>query len=65
MADVKYSLVAGAYKDDNGQPYVLPSVKEAEKRIVEKNLNQEYLGIAGDPEFVKHLVKILQGRWYM
>jgi hypothetical protein len=29
----KVNLVVGAYRDSNGQPWVLPSVKEAEKRM--------------------------------
>ena len=29
----KVNLVVGAYRDTNGKPWVLPSVKEAEQRI--------------------------------
>lgn len=29
----KINLGVGAYRDDNGKPYVLQSVREAEKRI--------------------------------
>lgn len=48
----KVSLGAGAYRDDNGKPYVLPSVLEAEKRIMAAGLNKEYAGIAGMKDFV-------------
>lgn len=32
-APEKVNLVVGAYRDTNGKPWVLPSVKEAERRI--------------------------------
>lgn len=47
----KLNLGAGAYRDDNGKPYVLPSVREAEKKIVSMELDKEYLGITGLPTF--------------
>ncbi|TMW56248.1 hypothetical protein Poli38472_008896 [Pythium oligandrum] len=48
----KVSLGAGAYRDDNGKPYVLPSVLEAERRITAAGRNKEYAGIAGMKDFV-------------
>jgi len=47
----KVSLSVGAYRDDAGKPLVLPSVKEAEKRVVEAGMNKEYAGIAGVADF--------------
>lgn len=47
----KVNLGAGAYRDDNGKPFVLPSVREAESRIVARNMDKEYAGIAGITEF--------------
>jgi len=35
----------GAYRTDDGKPYVLPCVREAERRIIEQNLDMEYSGI--------------------
>ncbi|KAF8561333.1 hypothetical protein P879_01760 [Paragonimus westermani] len=49
----KINLGAGAYRDDSGKPFVLPSVKEAEKRLLERNLDKEYAPISGLPEFCK------------
>jgi len=49
----KINLGVGAYRDDKGKPYVLPSVKEAEQRVVKKNLDKEYAGITGVPDFTK------------
>jgi aspartate aminotransferase len=43
----------GAYRDDKGQPYVLPSVRTAEDKVVSASLNKEYAGITGVPEFTK------------
>ncbi|KAK9469209.1 pyridoxal phosphate-dependent transferase [Lipomyces arxii] len=49
----KINLGVGAYRDDTGKPYVLPSVKEAELRLVQKQLDKEYAGITGVPAFTK------------
>ena len=35
----------GAYRDDEGNPYVLPCVREAEKKLLEQKLDMEYSGI--------------------
>ena len=43
----KMNLGVGAYRDDHGKPFVLPSVREAEKQILEAQLDHEYLGITG------------------
>lgn len=34
----KVIVGVGAYRDDNGKPYVLPCVREAEKRLMEADL---------------------------
>jgi len=47
----KISVGVGAYRDDDGKPVVLPSVKEAEKRVVAANLDNEYLPITGLGKF--------------
>jgi len=49
----KMNLGVGAYRDDNGKPYVLPSVRVAEQIIAGQNLDKEYLGITGLPAFTK------------
>lgn len=38
---VKMNLGVGAYRDDAGQPFVLPSILKAELSIVEKRMNKE------------------------
>ena len=49
---LKMSLGVGAYRDDTGKPYVLPSVLAAEKKMMDENINKEYAGIAGIQPFV-------------
>jgi aspartate aminotransferase len=51
----------GAYRDDQGKPFVLPSVKQAEKKIVDSGLNKEYAGITGVPEFTKAAALLAYG----
>jgi len=57
----KINLGAGAYRDDNGKPYVLPSVKKAEQAVIAKNLDKEYAPIQGNPEFGKASVNLALG----
>ncbi|WFD29446.1 aspartate transaminase [Malassezia sp. CBS 17886] len=47
----KINLGVGAYRDGNGKPYVLPAVREADKRILDENLDKEYLPITGLASF--------------
>ncbi|KAL0273888.1 UNVERIFIED_CONTAM: hypothetical protein PYX00_006461 [Menopon gallinae] len=49
----KINLGVGAYRDDNGKPFVLPSVLKAEERMKEKKLDKEYAPISGSAEFCK------------
>ena len=51
----------GAYRDEQGKPWVLPSVRAAEKKILEQSLNKEYLGIAGLPSFVQRSLEFAYG----
>ncbi|SCU78546.1 LAME_0A04852g1_1 [Lachancea meyersii CBS 8951] len=60
---VKVDLGIGAYRDDNGKPWVLPSVREAEKLIQQDpDYNHEYLGIAGLTSLTQGAVKVLLGQ---
>lgn len=43
----KVNLGQGTYRDNNAQPWVLPSVKKARSIIEERGLNHEYLPILG------------------
>ncbi|KAF2741759.1 mitochondrial aspartate aminotransferas-like protein [Sporormia fimetaria CBS 119925] len=57
----KINLGVGAYRDDKGKPYVLPSVRQAEKKIVESGLDKEYAGITGVPAFTKAALDLAYG----
>ncbi|RLN55121.1 hypothetical protein BBJ29_003475 [Phytophthora kernoviae] len=57
----KITLGVGAYRDDEGKPYVLPSVQEAEQRIIASGKNKEYAGIAGQKDFVDLSLKFAYG----
>jgi len=57
----KINLGAGAYRDDNGKPYVLPSVKKAEEIVASKNLDKEYAPIHGNSDFCKGAINLALG----
>ena len=57
----KVSVGAGAYRGEDGKPWVLPSVREAEQRILDAKMNHEYLPISGDADFVKCSLEFLYG----
>jgi aspartate aminotransferase len=43
----KVLLGLGAYRDNDGKPYILPAVREAQKIILEKDMDHEYQPIHG------------------
>lgn len=57
----KINLGVGAYRDDKGKPYVLPSVKSAESKVVQQNMDKEYAGITGVPDFTKAAALLAYG----
>ncbi|KAG9080662.1 aspartate transaminase aat1 [Ceratobasidium sp. 370] len=57
----KINLGVGAYRDGDGKPYVLPSVKAAEERITAAKADKEYLPITGLAEFTKLAAKLAYG----
>lgn len=57
----KVNLGVGAYRDDDGKPFVLPSVRRAEEIIYEKCLNHEYGPISGEPPFTEACAKLAFG----
>eukprot|EP00939_MAST-03C_sp_MAST-3C-sp1_P001721 g1721.t1 len=62
---VKVNLGVGAYRDEKGKPWVLPTVKLAEKKIYEgvvnDEINHEYLPITGLDAFVSEAAKLVLG----
>lgn len=57
----KLNLGVGAYRDDSGKPYVLPTVRKAEEIILSKKLEKEYAPITGVPDFTNACSKLAFG----
>lgn len=57
----KVNVGVGAYRCDQGMPFVLPVVREAESEINMEELDHEYSGIAGCPDFVSLALKFAYG----
>ena len=57
----KVNLGVGAYRDDKGKPYILPSVRAARVKLEAKNPDHEYAGIAGLQPFIKHSLEFAYG----
>ncbi|EGV63801.1 Aspartate aminotransferase, cytoplasmic [Yamadazyma tenuis] len=58
----KVDLGIGAYRDNNGKPWILPAVKKAEAQLVSgANYNHEYLSIEGFAGFVNSAARIILG----
>jgi hypothetical protein len=58
----KVSLVVGAYRDDNGKPVVLPSVKKALDDLNKMDLDHEYANIAGVQSFIDRSIEFAYGK---
>ena len=56
----KINLGVGAYRDNEGKPFVLECVREAERRIA-GTMNHEYAPIQGVPEYIKVSQDLLFG----
>lgn len=57
----KINLSIGAYQTNEGQWEVFSAVRKAEKILLDQNLNKEYLGIDGHPEFIKATTQLIFG----
>ncbi|UMM10755.1 hypothetical protein L5515_000387 [Caenorhabditis briggsae] len=57
----KINLGVGAYRDDQGKPFVLRAVAEAERQIVDAKMDKEYSTITGVPEFSPLAAKLAFG----
>ena len=56
-AENKVNLVIGAYRGNDGMPYVLPSVRAAEAQLLTRGEKKEYAPIEGLPAFVDLALK--------
>lgn len=58
----KVDLGIGAYRDNNGKPWILPAVKKAEVKLInDPSYNHEYLAIEGFKDFVVNAANIILG----
>jgi len=57
----KVNVCVGAYRDATGAPWVLPSVRAAEQKMLETNENKEYLPIEGDADFTNKALAFAYG----
>ncbi|WWO98579.1 MAG: amino acid aminotransferase [Candidatus Dasytiphilus stammeri] len=58
----KINLGIGVYNDENGIAPILTSVKTAEKFLLEKEENKNYLNIEGSAEFALYTQRLLFGK---
>ena len=56
----KVNLGQGTYKDEEGNPWILPSVREAKEKI--RDANHEYLPILGLLPFRKLGAELVHGK---
>lgn len=57
----KVNLGVGIYQDAQGKSPILPTVKEAERRIIDTESTKAYVGIDGDQEYCEALCRIVLG----
>jgi len=58
----KVNVCVGAYRDENGKPWVLPSVRAAERLMIEEDINKEYAPIVGNPAFIRRALEFAYGK---
>nr|XP_026691266.1 aspartate aminotransferase, cytoplasmic-like [Ciona intestinalis] len=62
-ADKKINLGVGAYRTDEGEPWVLPVVRSVEAQMaIDPALNHEYLPILGLPSFRELATQLILGK---
>lgn len=57
----KANLIIGAYRDEDGNPYPLRSIRKAEALQLSKNANYEYIPFSGYAPFVDAAVELMYG----
>lgn len=58
----KVDLAIGAYRDNEGKPWVLPVVQKVDEQLVaDAGVNHEYQPLIGNPEFLVASAKLLFG----
>ncbi len=57
----KVNLSIGAYKDADGNSYILNAVREAEALLQSKNLDKDYQSIEGNKQYIEECLKLIYG----
>ncbi|MGR9480351.1 amino acid aminotransferase [Rhizobium leguminosarum] len=57
----KMDLGVGVYKDSQGATVIMRAVRDAEKRLYERQTSKTYVGMAGDEGFNKAMLKLVFG----
>lgn len=58
----KVNLGVGAYRDDTGKPWILPSIKKVKSDyLTNETIDHEYLPILGLPEYTQSAAKLILG----
>lgn len=57
----KVLLGVGAYRDDNGKPYVLDCVRKAEQILLDKKMDKEYAFPDGIPTYRQRAIELAYG----
>lgn len=57
----KINLGVGAYRDNDGKPYILNCVRAAEEQLLKENSDHEYAPIIGIPEFTSATLRLAYG----
>ncbi|MBS0624040.1 MAG: aspartate/tyrosine/aromatic aminotransferase [Verrucomicrobia bacterium] len=58
----KLNASVGTYRQNDLQPYIFPSVKEAERVLFSQEKNKEYLPIAGEADYLKATQQLVFGQ---
>jgi len=57
----KVLLGMGAYRDDQGKPYILECVRRAEQQLLDSGADHEYAPISGIDSYVQKCLKLAYG----
>ncbi len=58
----KIDLGVGIYQDETGATPVMRAVKEAERRLLEREQSKKYIGIHGNPDFNRLMAELIFGQ---
>ena len=54
----KVNISVGAYRDENGNPYIFNCVKKSTEKYIKDKTNHEYIPIGGDSDFCNYALQL-------